>query len=224
MTIAPTYADQRNRMNRSMATQAPSELLNGFAAAAKRMDAVDFAARAPQVGEQAPDFTLPDQNGEEVSLSALLRTGPVILIFYRGEWCPYCNLQLRTFQAHLEQFGGHGAELVAISVQMPDHSLSMAQRNELGFRVLSDAGADVIDRYGLRYAVDTETQALMRTAGNDLVAYNGTAGWVLPAAATFVISSSGEVHFAHVRGDWTERAEPSEVLSVLAEMAGRGSA
>jgi peroxiredoxin len=224
MTLAPSYASQRDHMNDSMATQVPSALMNGFAAAAERMDAIDFAARAPRVGDPAPDFTLPDHNGDEVSLSGLLRDGPVVLIFYRGEWCPYCNLQLRTFQARLEELAEYGAQLVAVSPQTPDHSLSMAARNELRFHVLSDVGAKVIDRYGLRYEVDVETRDLLRAVGNDLVAYNGEVGWTLPAAATLVVSSSGYVRFASVRGDWTERTEPTEVLSVLAEMATREAA
>jgi peroxiredoxin len=201
-----------------MAKQAPAELVNGFTTAASRLDAVDFAARAPKAGDQALDFALPDQRGEEVYLSALLRKGPVVLIFYRGEWCPYCNLQLRAFQAHLDQIAKLGAQLVAVSPQTPDHSLSMAERNDLRFPVLSDVGAKIIDRYGLRYEIDAQTRALLESAGNDVGAHNGGGGWVLPAAATFVIDMGGEVRYAHVRGDWTERAEPADVLEVLREL------
>jgi AhpC/TSA family len=88
-------------MENQLATQAPSELLERFAAPAQRLDALDFAARAPQVGQAAPGFALPDQRGEQVSLAELVAAGPAVLTFYRGAWCPYCNLQLRTFQAHL---------------------------------------------------------------------------------------------------------------------------
>jgi peroxiredoxin len=215
MSAPTSYLSQRDAMNARMATEAPSELLSGFAAAADRLDTVDFAARAPQVGDEAPDFALPDQRGEEVYLSALLRRGPVVLIFYRGAWCPYCNLQLRTFQAHLDQILALGAQLVAVSPQTPDRSLSMADRNDLGFLVLSDIGANVIDRYGLKYEVDAQTRALFEAVGNDLGAYNGPGSWVLPAAATFVVGVDGAVLYANVRGNWTERAEPAEVLAVL---------
>jgi peroxiredoxin len=215
MPNAPTYADQRDELNHSMAERAPSELLSGFAAAAGELDAVDFASRAPRVGDVAPDFTLPDQDGEDVHLSALLRQGPVVLIFYRGEWCPYCNLQLRTFQAHLDEIIGAGAQLVAISPQTRDHSVSMASKNELGFPVLSDMGGQVIERYGLRYAVNAKTRKLFETAGNDLADYNGEGGWILPAVATFVVTSDGTVRYANVRGDWRERTEPAEVIAVL---------
>jgi peroxiredoxin len=205
-------------MNQAMASQAPAEVLDGFAAAAQRLGAVDFASRAPQVGDRAPEFALPDQTGEEVNLSALLREGAVVLIFYRGEWCPYCNLQLRTFQACRDEIASRGAQLVAISPQTPEHSLSMAEKNGLAFPVLSDAGAHVIDRYGLRYEVDAETRALYDAVGNDVAAHNGPGGSVLPAAATFVIRSDAEVRYARVTGNWTDRAEPSDVLAVLDEL------
>jgi peroxiredoxin len=212
-----TYTQQRHEMHARMADHTSSELLGALIAAARRLDAIDFAARAPRPGDEAPEFALPDQRGQEIWLSALLRTGPVVLIFYRGAWCPYCNLQLRTFQAHLGQIEQAGAHLVAISPQTPDHSLTTAEKNDLGFFVLSDAGATIIDRYGLKYSVDADTRALLETVGNDVGAHNGAGGWVLPAAATFVIGRDGRVRYANVRGDWTERAEPADVLSVLGE-------
>jgi peroxiredoxin len=215
MTTGTTYSEQRDAMNRDMATRGPAELLNGFAAAAARLDAVDFAGRALRVGDRAPDFTLPDHRGKAVQLSALLRYGPVVLIFYRGQWCPYCNLQLRAFQARFDEFARYRAQLVAVSPQTPDLSLAMVDQNELAFTVLSDVGAHVIERYGLRYEVDRATRALLETAGNDLSTYNGGGGWVLPAVATFVVGTAGRVRYANVRGNWTERSEPSEVLEVL---------
>lgn len=218
MNAADSYSEQRDRLHARMAEEAPATLLDGFGAAARRTDAIDFAARAPKVGDQAPAFALPDQRGVAVRLSDLLHDGPVALIFYRGEWCPYCNLQLRTFQAHLEEVQSLGAQLVAISPQTPDHSLSMAEKNDLGFLVLSDRRAEVIDRYGLKYVVDAQTRALMESVGTDLGAHNGSGGWVLPAAATFVIGTDGCVRYAKVRGDWTERAEPKDVLAVLRQL------
>lgn len=214
----PTYAHQRDEINQAIASQAPPELLDGFTAAARRQGAVDFASRAPKVGDQAPDFALPDHDGEPVDLTALLRRGPLVLIFYRGEWCPYCNLQLRTFQACLDELASRGTQLVAISPQTPDHSPSMAGKNSLAFPVLSDVGAHVIDRYGLRYEVDADLRALLEAAGTDVAGHNGSGGWVLPPAATFVIGSDGELRYARVTGDWTERAEPAEVLAVPDEL------
>jgi peroxiredoxin len=218
MTTPTSYLEQREQLHARLADQAPAALLNGFAAAAQRLDAVAFAARAPKVGDEAPDFALPDQRGDEIWLSALVRAGPVVLIFYRGEWCPYCNLQLRAFQANLAQLAQHRAQLVAISPQTPDHSLSMAEKNDLEFAVLSDVGAQVIDRYGLRYEMDDDTRALFESVGNDLDEHNGAGHWVLPAAAAFVIDRHGIVCYANVRGDWRERAEPADVLTVLSQL------
>jgi peroxiredoxin len=218
MSTLMSYLEQREQLHARLADQAPAALLDGFAAAAQRLDAIDFAARAPKVGDEAPDFALPDQHGDEVWLSALLRGGPAVLIFYRGEWCPYCNLQLRTFQANLAQLAEHRAQLVAISPQTPDHSLSMAEKNELEFAVLSDVGAQVIDRYGLRYEVDDDTRVLFESVGNDLDEHNGAGHWILPAAAAFVIDRRGIVRYANVRGDWRERAEPADVLTVLSQL------
>jgi peroxiredoxin len=216
MTTVSSYAEDRDHMQLALAAQAPAELLAGLADAAARLDAVDFAAGAPQVGEPAPDFELLDAVGDPVRLSELLDRGPVVLIFYSGVWCPYCNVQLRTFQTRLAEFEQHGARPVAVSLQMPDHSLSMAEKNELAFHVLSDPAATVIRRYGLAYTVEEPLRSLIEATGNDLGAYNGDTGWVLPAPATFVIDRAGRVRYAHVRGEWTERAEPAEVLAVLA--------
>jgi peroxiredoxin len=218
MSTLTSYLEQREQLHARLADQTPAALLERFAAAARRLDAVDFAARAPRVGDEAPDFALPDQHEDEVWLSALLRGGPVVLIFYRGEWCPYCNLQLRTFQANFAQLAEHRAQLVAISPQTPDHSLSMAEKNDLEFVVLSDVSAQVIDRYGLRYEVDDETRVLFESVGNDLDKHNGAGHWVLPAAAAFVIDRRGIVRYVNVRGDWRERAEPADVLTVLTQL------
>ncbi len=218
MSTLTSYLEQREQLHARLADQAPAALLDGLAAAAQRLDAIDFAARAPKVRDEAPDFALPDQHGDEVWLSALLRGGPVVLIFYRGEWCPYCNLQLRTFQANFAQLAEHRAQLVAISAQTPDHSLSMADKNDLEFVVLSDVGAQVIDRYGLRYEVDDETRVLFESVGNDHDEHNAAGHWVLPAAAAFVIDRGGIVRYANVRGDWRERAEPADVLTVLSQL------
>ena len=219
MSSPASYLEQRDQLDAHMAEQAPAELIEGFDAAARRLEATDFAERAPRVGERAPAFSLPDQLGEDTSLAELLGGGPLVLIFYRGEWCPYCNLQLRAFQAHVEQFGERGAQLAAISPQTPDHSLSMIEKGSLAFPVLSDVGAEVIDRYGLRYAIDEQTRAIMDSVGNDLGEYNGPGGWTLPATATFVIDADWIVRYANVRGDWRERAEPSEVLAVVEALA-----
>src|SRR5260370_10215512 len=123
----------------------PSEVIASLQRDLETLARCGLAQQSVQVGEQAPDFTLPDALGQPVTLSALLKQGPVVVAFYRGEWCPYCNVQLRAYQRILPQIQELGASLVAISPQTPDHTLSMVEKQQLAFPVLSD-----IDRKSTR--------------------------------------------------------------------------
>jgi peroxiredoxin len=213
VTTTPTYAEQRDQVNDKLAEHVPTGLLEGFRSIIADQVAIDYAARAPKVGDGAPDFTLPDHLGRRVSLSGELEEGPVVLIFYRGEWCPYCNAMLRTYGLRASDFSRQGAKLLAVSPQTPDNSLSMAEKHSLQFPVLSDEGGAVIDSYGLKY--DISSPELYKKAGVDLAKYNGKGGWMLPAPAVFVIDRDGVVRFASANGDYTQRVEPDETLAVL---------
>ncbi|MHB8691144.1 MAG: peroxiredoxin-like family protein [Solirubrobacteraceae bacterium] len=209
----PTFAEQRDGVNAALAEQAPAELLDGFGRIVAAQAAVDYAARAPKVGEKAPNFTLKDQLGREVSLAGELEQGPVVLLFYRGEWCPYCNAWLRTFGLRAADFSHRGARLVAVSPQTPDNSLTMAEKHGLEFPVLSDERGEVIGTYGLKY--DVTAHELYKAGGADLDKFNGEGGWILPAPAVVVIDREAIVRFVSVNGDYTQRAEPDEALAAL---------
>lgn len=210
-----TFADQRDEFDAGMAEQAPAELLEGFGRIIADQAAVDYAARAPKVGDRAPDFTLRDQLGRQVSLAGELERGPVVLIFYRGEWCPYCNMMLRTYGLREGEFSERGARLVAVSPQTPDNSLTMAEKHSLEFPVLSDEGGEVIGTYGLKYDVEGQSRELLTAVGSDLAKFNGEGGWILPAPALFVIDREAIVRFVSVNGDYTHRVEPDEALAAL---------
>jgi peroxiredoxin len=141
----------------------------------------------------------------------------VLLTFYRGDWCPYCTLQLRAYQAILPQIRELGAGLVAISPQTPDNSLSTAEKKGLTFPVLSDAGNEVARQYGLVFSL-SET---LRTVSADLTSYNGDDSWELPMPGTFVIAPDGTVRLAFVDADWTRRLEPAAILDTLRRLASR---
>jgi peroxiredoxin len=174
----------------------------------------DFSS-APTVGARAPDFRLPDARGGEVELAELRARGPVVVVFYRGQWCPYCNLQLAAFQGALDDITAAGASLVAISPQTPDSSLTYAERAGLKFHVLSDAGNGVAREYGLVFTQAETSTAVSREIGLELRDYNADDSHELPAASTFVISRDGIVQFASVSGDYRWRVGPEEVLAVL---------
>ena len=150
-----------------------------------------------------------------MTLAGLRCDGPVVLVFYRGGWCPYCNLQLRAFQAVLDGLHEHGATLVAISPQTPDKSLTLAEQAELAFPVLSDVGNAVARRYGLVFALAADDRKLHSGVGIDLTAFNGDDSWELPAPAVYVVDGDGTIRFASVAGDYRWRVGPDEVLAAL---------
>jgi peroxiredoxin len=172
-------------------------------------------AEAAGTGDRAADFSLPDARGGSVSLSYLLRSGPAVVTFYRGGWCPYCNIQLRTYEAALPQIKALGASLVAISPQLPDSSLSTAETNALTFPVLSDVGNHVARSFGLVYALPEELRAALRSNNKALPGINGDETWELPVPATYVIAADGRVALAYIDVDYRKRLEPDAILAAL---------
>ena len=170
-----------------------------------------------QVGEKAPDFTLVNATGEKVTLSELLKDGKVILNFYRGGWCPYCNLELKAYERILPKIKQKGAQLVAISPQMPDESLSTSEKNNLTFEVLSDPNQQVAESYRLLFDFpDHLIQTYETDFGLQLAHYNGDANpWRLPVPATFVIDQNGTIQFAEADPDYMVRPDPERVIASL---------
>ena len=187
----------------------------------------DAVGTALAVGDRAPDFELPDIDGGTVRLTDLLAQGPVVLTFYRGAWCPYCNTSLQGFQAELGDVLDAGGYLVAVSPQAEVGSQEMAASNALSFPVLSDVGNRVSRDYGLVFKVDDRTRAQYQAVGIDLPAVNGTdslagpgrGAWELPVPATYVIDTDGVIRAAFVEADYTRRADPRDVIAALREIA-----
>lgn len=183
----------------------------------------DLKARGAEFGTlrpglQAPDIVLPNHLGRTVSLYDRLGRGPVLLLFYRGAWCPYCCAQLRAMQLALPQLKAAGAHLIAVSPELPDHSLTLAERNALDFDILSDPGAAAARGYGLVYRVPDELRDFYRDNGLDLARRNGTApeeAWHLPVPATYLLSPSGVVRYARIDADFTQRPEPQSIVELL---------
>ncbi|MBY0506547.1 MAG: AhpC/TSA family protein [Bryobacteraceae bacterium] len=181
-----------------------------------RLQGADLLAGLPRPGMPAPDFLLPDLEGRAVSLSSLVAAGPAVLVFYRGGWCPYCNIHLRGLQKNLARIRAAGASLVAISPQLPDQSLSTSEKNELGFPVLSDVGNHVARRFGLVFSLSSELVELYRRFGHALEEVNGQTGQAeLPVPASFVIGRDRRVLLAHGDIDYTQRLDPEEIVQFL---------
>lgn len=170
---------------------------------------------ALQVGNPAPDLTLPDALGKPVRLSDLWASGPLVVIFYRGGWCPYCNLELKAWQQQLDELRSRGVGLVAISPQTPDNSLSTAEKNALAFPVLSDSALVAAQAFGVAFELPPALVELYGQVGNDLPTLNGNGQWVLPVPATYVVDRHGQIVWAHIESDYRLRADPSEVLRAI---------
>lgn len=194
---------------------APADKAAAFQRGVDELAASGVAARAVKAGDAAPDFTLTNARGTAVTLSALLARGPVVLTFYRGGWCPYCNLQLRAYQRILPDLRAAGATLVAIAPERPDDTLSTAEKNALEFEVLSDAVGEVGAAYRVYFELSAELQALYAAGGNDLAKRNADGRWHLPIPATYVIARDGRVAAAFVDVEYRNRAEPSDILAAL---------
>lgn len=193
----------------------PAELREIMNRAGQELADSGQADRALPVGAQAPHFSLPSATGETITLADLLTEGPAVLTFYRGAWCPYCNIALRTLQQHHAEITARGAQLVAVSPQVPDESLSLTEKHALTFPVLSDVGSDTAKRYGLAFDLTDELAVLYDKFGFDLQRVNGGHPHTLPLPATYVIDRDGTVRWTFVNTDYTTRAEPSDILAAL---------
>ncbi|NET28117.1 peroxiredoxin-like family protein [Okeania sp. SIO1I7] len=175
----------------------------------------DIVDNSLKLGEKVPNFSLPNAVGKIVELNSLLVESPVVISFYRGGWCPYCNMELRGLQKYLPQITELGAKLIAISPETPDNSLSTTEKNELTFEVLSDRGNQVAKEFGLVFQMPEELRPIYQSFGVDLPTYNGDESFELPIPATYVIASDGTIIHAFVNPDYTQRLDPEEIINVL---------
>ena len=184
--------------------------------AAKFVSVEDAAKNALNVGAKMPAFTLNDSHGKPVNSKDLLKQGNLIVVFYRGAWCPFCNKYLHTLQQNLPAIKQNGGQLVAISVEPADRSMAIAKKNELQFTVLSDPNLNVARSFNIVYQLPAETDEKYKGYGIDLVKYNSTEKPELPISATYVINKKGEIVYAYVEPDYKKRAEPDAIIAALA--------
>ena len=168
-----------------------------------------------KAGDTAPPFVLNDPDGRPISSAGLLAQGPLVVGFYRGFWCPYCNMELQALQAALPAFRELGANLVAISPQTAVNSRKSRRTNGLDFLILSDPGNATAAAFGLRFALPDYLIKLYKSLKNDLPAFNGDTSWTLPMPGRFVISRDAVIRYAEVNPDYTHRPEPADVLLAL---------
>lgn len=214
----------------SLREQTDKKIADGRSKKPEFMKSVDDAiAKAKQfnegknaleLGSIAPSFELPNANNQPVVLSDLLKDGPAVITFYRGSWCPYCNLQLRALQSVLDEIHQLGAKLIAISPEVPDGSMSKSEIQKLNFTVLSDQDSRVGKKFGVAWTVPEVLQEHMKVDRQlDLAKINNGDGTILPIPATFVLNKEGKVIWRFVDVDYRKRSEPSDIIKALKDIS-----
>jgi peroxiredoxin len=178
-------------------------------------------SRALKAGDVAPEFILPDPDGKPVSSNVLLAQGPLVVTFYRGAWCPFCNLDLSALESARSEIEARGASLIAISQQTAPNSRKSQRQNGLGFPILSDHGGKIAAQFGVRWTLPDYLREVQKLLGADLTQFNGEDSWTLPMPARYVIAQGGTIAYAEVNADYTRRPEPSAVFQVLEQLARR---
>jgi peroxiredoxin len=213
-TQTPTLQSELDAKKAAWAAKASDEKKALYADGIKAVVETGILKTAKQKGDVAPDFTLENALGEEVRLSDILKEGPVVLTWYRGGWCPYCNMTLHRLQEELPNFKAAGATLLALTPELPDKSLSTSEKHSLEFEVLSDVGNKTAREYGIVFKLIDEL-ADSYQSGFDLHGYNGDSSDELPLAATYVIDKNGVIQYAFLDAEYRNRAEPAEILAAL---------
>lgn len=193
----------------------PDDVRERLQRATQRLIDNNIVGDAVGVGEAFPSFSLPSAGGAAIDSESLLASGPLVVSFYRGGWCPYCNLELRSLQSMLADIRGLHAELVAVSPQLPEETLATATRADLGFPLLTDTGNSLAAHLGLTFQLPEGVADIYRSMGVDLVRINGSTSWTLPMPATYIVNSNGVIVDAFINPDYRVRREPADIIEVL---------
>ena len=201
------------------ASRIPAEVREVMLNANEEIIATGIEDTALKTGDAAPGFALKNAAGEIVTLSERLKDGPVVVVFYRGGWCPYCNLELKAYEQQLETIKGLGASLIAITPESPDNTLTTIEKNELSFDVLSDTDFQASDAFGLTFTFPNELRKIYEGFGLNIPETNADDAWRLPIPASFVIAQDGTIKLHHVDVNYTQRLDPLDVVAALEKLA-----
>jgi peroxiredoxin len=211
-----TIAEQANDVKAATASQLPAEVVTVFASDLTALAAGGIPTGAVAVGDQLTAFTLPDATGLPRTLEELTADGPAVIVFYRGGWCPYCNLTLRTYERDLlPQLSAYSARLLAISPETPDASLSTQETAELTYTVLSDTAAQLADALGITFDPSEEGLEAQRALGVDIRTTRADGGTRLPMPTVLIVDPKHIVRFVDIHPDYTGRTEVSEIVAAL---------
>lgn len=196
----------------------PKFIRNIMNEAATNLALLEIEKKALKLGDSAPAFVLVNAFGERINSIELLKKGPLVINFYRGAWCPFCNLELAAYQDVLPDIEALGGQLVAISPELPDKAMTLSEKHKLKFQILSDTNNLIAREYGIVFTVDKKLRRLYRLMNINLSTSQGNKNYELPVPATYIIGKNGIIILSHVDTDYTNRLDPSEVIECLKAM------
>lgn len=199
-------------------TQAPAAAFEAFGRSTQELIDSGQAERALKAGDQAPDFVLTDSDRNDVALKDLLAKGPVVMTFYRGVWCPYCNIELQALEEVAADIRAKGATLVAISMQGAADSRKSQKDNNLSFPILTDKGGELANKFGIRWTLQDYVVPIHDGFGVNLPTIHGDGQWNLPMPARYVVDTNGTIAYSEVNPDYTRRPEPADLFPVLEQL------
>ena len=210
-----TLQDKLDSFKSQFKTQAPAEAFEAFGRSTRELIDSGQADRALQAGDVIPDFVLSDSDKNNVSLKDLLTKGPVVMTFYRGVWCPYCNIELQALEEVANEIRSRGATLVAISMQGATDSRKSQKDNNLSFPILTDQNGELSEKLGIRWTLQDYVVPFHQGFGVELPRIHGDGQWNLPMPARYVVDTRGVIAYSEVNPDYTRRPEPSDLFPVL---------
>lgn len=213
--MTETLLQQTTQLKENFISGLPEAIQQVVGGAFAKLMASDVTKNAKQVGDLAIDFELPDISGKNIKLSEQLKNGPVVLTFYRGGWCPFCNLELKAYHDVYDEIVKAGASIIAISPETINNAINTSNSHALQFPVVSDQGNKVASQYGLVMEVDADLKPHYLEWGLDIPSANGDDSYKIPVPATYIIDSKQIIRQAYINKDYTIRMEPSDVISYL---------
>ncbi|QZE14991.1 AhpC/TSA family protein [Halosquirtibacter laminarini] len=216
----PTQSQELEQRKENFTKKADSNTKEIYKEGIDAVKASGILESAKNVGDIAPNFTLKNALKKNTSLSDYLKKGPVVLVWYRGGWCPYCNINLRYLQQELPNIKALGANLLALTPERPDESISTSEKHHLDFQVLSDVGNKVAKEYGVVFKL-TDEVAKIYNEKIGLNEHNGDTSNELPLAATYIIDTNGKIVYAFLDADYRNRAEPKDITAFLRKLGER---
>lgn len=211
----PTLKENIDAYNAAKKARVPAEILAVMAQCTEDLKQEGIETRALNTGDRMPEFELPNQHGEQRRLSDYLAQAPVVLNIYRGGWCPYCNMEMKALHDALPKIHARGAILVGLSPETPERARTTAENNEIDIDILSDRDNRVSEKLGLVFVVPEALRPIYEKIGIDIPAFNGDDSFRLPVPATYIIQPNGEISYAFVNSDYTQRLEPAKIVRAL---------